>query len=141
MTVRNLISPRRVPRALFHTREQVAYTPNYYLVMSRATQVSAIAPATRQPIEDLIEDVAIALGQVTITFSVPIVVNAAVRCADVYLIEPDNDGEWPSDTRSRVRVLLVDPGEDETTDTIVLTVEEMVQGAHYDLSILEWSLA
>jgi hypothetical protein len=75
---------------------------------------------------------------VTVTFAVPMVVNAVVRCIDVYSVTP-LDAE--QDPRERLAVLAVDPGPDATTTVVVLTVERMVDGAPYSLEIADWRVA
>lgn len=59
--------------------------------------------------------------------------NAAIKHTDIYIITPHTPSD---DARGQLAVFAVDTGVDTTTQTIVLTIEEMIDGIIYDVDIL-----
>lgn len=133
MAVRAFVRPTRGtrPRVLRHTRTLVANTSRVYLVITYRTQaISAFVPRITVTGIDRPDSTTLVL-----TLSEPVKNNAAVQLPAIYVVTPDDPDV---DDRARLLVTAVDAGEEDTTSSVTLTVEEMVQAAVYNLEILQF---
>lgn len=83
------------------------------------------AVAGPQVIGAVAEAIAPSRSRVTVTLDQAVHNNAAVRCAGIYTVTPTDPD---IDPRPSITVYSVDPGNDETTDTIELVTDELIDG-------------